>query len=317
MCLCAYVVKKLKFLSLSLIILSTSACNTKVVLQEIKTLPHYPSASGIEYRDGMYYIIGDDAKQLLILDSSLNSIDSITLYDNPEKRIPKAVKPDLEAMALVPGHKLFITGSGSLAPQRYIGWLIDPIIKQKDSIRLDTFYQRILLNGIRELNIEGMTVIPGAVLLSNRGNKGYPKNHLVFTRPAFWLRQSETEIHTMLAGSNPDSTRFSGVSGLAYAAKTDKLIMTVSTEDTRSSMDDGAIGKSYLWIIRSISSKKTWKAVNPDTIIDLDAADPRFKGHKIESVCITRETKKFLYLLLAADNDDGSSTLFKLVIPNN
>ena len=92
--------------------------------------------------------------------------------------------------------------------------------------------------------------------------------------------------------------------------------MTVSTEDTRNSMDDGAIGKSYLWIIKNITTKKRWKAVNPDKIIDLDAADARFRGQKIESVCITKETNKSLYLTLVADNDDGTSSLFRLVIPN-
>lgn len=317
MCLCAYVVqKKITLISfcLSFILLS---CSSKVILQETRTLSHYPSASGMEYHNGNYYLIGDDASQVLMLDSSLNMSDSIPLYSFTEKRIPKAIKPDLEAITIVSGNKLLITGSGSLAPQRNMAWLIDPATKQKDSIRLDTFYQRITLNGIRELNIEGITAIPGAIILSNRGHKAYPRNHLVFTRPDFWMRQAQSEITTMLAGSNTDSTLFSGISGLAYSKKGDQLIMTVSTEDTRSSMEDGAIGKSYLWIIRNISSRKNWKAVNPDAIIDLDAADPRFKGHKIESVCITAETSRFLYLVLAADNDDGTSTLFKLVVPAN
>lgn len=293
------------------------SCNKKVILQEVKTLPHYPSASGIEYVNGHYYIIGDDASQLLVLDSSLNITDSISLYSYAEKRIPKAIKPDLEAIAVLPGNKLLITGSGSLAPNRNVAWIIDPATKQKESIRLDTFYQRITLNGINELNIEGVTAIPGSLLLSNRGSKGYPKNHLVIAHEKFWQRQTQSGITTILAGVNTDSSLFSGISGLAYASRTDRLIMTVSTEDTRNNMDDGAIGKSYLWIIRNISSRKNWKAVNPDKIIDLDAADPRFIGQKIESVCITKETKRFLYLLLVADNDDGSSSLFRLVIPTN
>ncbi|MND05646.1 hypothetical protein D3C83_265740 [compost metagenome] len=49
-------------------------------------------------------------------------------------------------------------------------------------------------------------------------------------------------------------------------------------------------------------------------IIDLEEVDARFKGQKIESVCILKETKDFLHLALAADNDDGSSTLFRLVV---
>lgn len=306
----------LHFFSTCLLLTMLFSCGSKQVLQDVKNLPHYPSASGIEYLNNKVYIIGDDATQVLVLDSSLNITDSISLYSTPAKRIPKAIKPDLEAITALPGNKLLITGSGSLTPARNIAWIIDPVTKQKDSIRLDTFYQRITLNGIKELNIEGATAIPGSIVLSNRGSKGYPKNHLVAIHEKFWQRQTLSGITTILTGVNTDSSLFSGISGLAYARKTDKLLLTVSTEDTRNSMDDGAIGKSYLWVIKNISSKKSWKAVNPDKIINLNAVDARFRGNKIESVCIMKETSKFLYLLLAADNDDGSSTLFKLVIPN-
>jgi len=52
----------------------------------------------------------------------------------------------------------------------------------------------------------------------------------------------------------------------------------------------------------------------PDEVIDLKSIDPRFTDQKIESACVTAETKDFIYLVLAADNDDGSSTLFKMKI---
>lgn len=291
-----------------------SSCGNNHILQEVKQLPNYPSASGIEYFNNKIYIIGDDANNLLVLDSNLNAIDSIPLYSFSGKRIPKAVKPDLESIALLPDKKILLSGSGSWAPQRNIAWLIDPATKEKDSIRLDTFYKRLSLYGIKELNIEGIASVPGGVILCNRGNKGYTKNQLIFTKKNFWQQQSQTEIITAFFGSNTDSTVFNGVSGLGYSAKNDLLICTVSTEDTRNSIEDGAIGKSYLWIVNNISAKKRWKAINPDKIIDLEKMDVRFKGQKIESVCIMKETKKLLYLLLAADNDNGSSTLFKLVV---
>lgn len=284
------------------------------MLQEKILLPDYPSASGIDYLDHAVYIIGDDANHLLILDSSLQTKDSITLFHFNEKRIPKKLKPDLEAMTTLDDGKILLTGSGSSFPTRSIAWLINPENKMKDSIRLDTFYQRITLQGIQELNIEGVTAYPGGFILANRGSKGYPKNHLIFTRRNFWQRQTSVEINSMLAGANTDSSQFSGISGIAYAAKQDALILTISTEDTRNNMDDGAIGTSYLWIIRNISSKKNWKAVNPDIIINLDQLDPKFIGQKIESVCILKETSSRYYLLLAADNDNGSSTLFKMIV---
>ncbi|OSZ80083.1 hypothetical protein CAP36_02125 [Chitinophagaceae bacterium IBVUCB2] len=283
-------------------------------MQEIKLLADYPSASGIEYSNKQYYIIGDDANNLLILDSNLNSIDSLSLYSFAEKRISKKIKADLEAILFTRKNKLLLIGSGSLSPYRNIAWLIDPLTKQKDTTRLDTFYQRLQLYGIKEINIEGACSIPGSIIISNRGSKGFPKNHLVFTSNSFWEKQELSPVTSIMIGTNTDSTVFNGVSGMAYASKSDQLILTVSTEDTRNNIDDGAIGKSYLWLIKSISSKKNWKAINPNRVIDLEKIDPRFKGQKIESVCITKETKNFLYLTLVADNDNGSSTLFKVVV---
>ncbi len=301
----------------SLITLFFVACGNNHILKEEKKLDHYPSASGAEFFNKQLFIIGDDASYVLILDSNLVSVDSIPLYAFPGKKIPKAIKPDLESMGWVWNkrqRKLFIAGSGSLSPYRHVGWLIDPVTKQKDSIRLDTFYGRLKANGLKEINVEGVCSIPGSILFSNRGSKGYPKNHLVITPEGFWTQQAQAPITVIRMGTNTDSTVFNGISGLAYAIKSDQLLLTVSTEDTRNNLDDGAIGKSYLWIVKSISSKKQWKAINPYRIIDLEKVDARFKGQKIESVCITEETKKFLHLILAADNDNGNSTLFRLVV---
>jgi hypothetical protein len=280
-------------------------------------LDHYPSASGIESLDGKIYVIGDDAKYVLILDSNLAPVDSIPLYDYAGKKIPKDIKPDLEAISVVKEkgvQKLLITGSGSLSPYRDIGWLINPLTKQKDSIRLDTLYYRMKAAGLQELNIEGSCMIPGALVLTNRGSKGYPKNHLIIANDKCWNNQAQTPLSIIRIGTGTDTSVFNGISGMTYSYKTDRLILTVSTEDTRNSFEDGAIGKSYLYIIRNISSRKRWKAINPDQVIDLETADPVFRGQKIESVCITKETRQFLHLVLAADNDNGSSTLFKLVV---
>ena len=287
------------------------------MLTDVKKIDHYPSASGIEYFNKQFYIIGDDANDLLILDSNLVVKDSINLYSFAEKRIPKAIKADLEAITILPGNKLLLLGSGSSTPYRNTAWIIDPVSRQKENVRLDTFYQRLQANGLKEINIEGMTSFPGSIILSNRGNKGYPKNHLVFVNERFWEKQSNSSINAILFGSNADTAIFNGVSGLAYAAKSDQLICTVCTEDTRNNMDDGAIGKSYLWIVNDISSKKKWKTINPDKIIDLEEADQRFKGQKIEAACIIKETKKFIHLVLSADNDNGSSTLYKMFIPKD
>lgn len=293
------------------------SCGNNISLKEVTRLEQYPSASGIEFIHNRYYITGDDANYLLVLDTNFVAADSMALYAFPEKRIPKKIKADLESACYTRDNKLFLAGSGSLSPYRNTGWLIDPLTKTKDSIRLDTLYARFLQNGIKELNLEGCASVPGYLLFSNRGSKGNPENHLIWVKDNFWQNQSNSPLFVNRAGSGDDTALFSGISGLAYSKRSDRLLLTISTEDTRNSLDDGAIGKSYLWIIDNITTKRGWKAINPNKVIELDAIDPRFKGQKIESVCIVKETGQFFHLVLAADNDDGSSTLFKLIVEKN
>ena len=126
--------------------ISSISCGSNHMLKEIKKIDHYPSASGIEYFNNNFYVIGDDATELLILGNNLHPIDSIQLYSFSEKRIPKPVKADLEAIIITTNNKLLLVGSGSLSPYRNTAWMIDPVTKQKDSIRLDTFYNRLLLS---------------------------------------------------------------------------------------------------------------------------------------------------------------------------
>ena len=317
MYLCAYVVQNRLIFIVLLTTIFFMSCGSNHMLKEVKKLDSYPSASGIEYFNHQLYVIGDDANRLLILDSNFNPVDSVSLYSFIEKRIPKNVKADLEAIAITKDKQLLVVGSGSLSPYRNVAWLIDPATKEKKIALLDSFYQRLQPYGVNEINIEGICSIPGSIRLTNRGNKAYPKNHLILTSDDFWKNQATASISFILTGSGNDTTVFNGISGLAYARRSDRLILTVSTEDTRNSMDDGAIGKSYLWIIKNISSKKRWKAFNPDQVIDLEEMDQRFKGQKIESVCVLKETNNFLHLALAADNDDGSSTIFRLIAEKN
>lgn len=295
-----------------------SSCDHNIqFLQETRQLPYYPSASAIEYIGNDFYIIGDDATHLLKLDSSLNVIDSIALFESQSRRIPKDIKPDIEAITAIASHReqyLLMIGSGSLFPYRNAAILYRPSGNQITRLVLDTFYNRLLKYGLPELNIEGLCAIPGSLVLVNRGHKAFPKNYLVLTSSSFWSNQAIAPIDFIKIGANSDSNSFKGVSGATYAKKCDKLILTVSTEDTRSSYEDGTIGKSYLWIVDNFSSKKRWNAINPNRVIDLENVDATFRGYKIESACVIRETTHFIQLALVADNDKGSSTIFRLDI---
>ncbi|HKZ66230.1 MAG TPA: hypothetical protein VJ111_07740 [Chitinophagaceae bacterium] len=294
------------------------SCNKKdAKLIEVKVLSYYPSGSGLAYLDNHVYVIGDDATDILKTDSLFNLTDRTGLFISSQKRIPKDIKADLESIALIKLNKapvFLLPGSGSLAPYRNLCWIVDPATKEKKQFLLDTFYNRIRNEGIRDLNIEGATAIPAGIVLASRGNKSFPKNYLVFASHRFWEKQGSSVIKVVKTGINTDTSFFTGISGLDYSYATDQLLLTITTENTYDSYTDGSIGKSYLWIINDISSKKRLDAINPDKIIDLEELDPRFKGHKIESVCVVAENKKKKELILVSDDDKGGTVLFRMIL---
>ena len=294
-----------------------ASCSPDFVFNKIQILKDYPSGSGLIYLNDKIYLIGDDAGYLLIVDTAFHAIDSIKLFKSEQRRIPKELKQDLESATIASvnrSQKILLVGSGSLSPYRNYGWLIDPSTKEKTEVDLKPFYTRIKKEGIDALNIEGVTAIPGGIVLASRGNRSFPANYLIFTSNEFWNNSYSASIKIIKAGINADTASFSGISGLEYSKLSDQLLLTVSTENTSSSTQDGAIGKSYLWIINNISAKKNMIAVNPNKIIDLEELDVRFKGHKIESACILFENNKKMQLVLVSDDDNGTSVLFKITL---
>jgi hypothetical protein len=295
-------------------LLSLVSCKSNITLDKVTTLSQYPSGSALAFINNHIYLAGDDMSYLLVIDTSLKELDSIPFVDSQQGRMPKPVKPDIESAIAASDGTLVLIGSGSLDPYRSNAWLINVADKGKTKIDLQPFYNRLRSAGIKTLNIEGAAEMPGTVMLSNRGNKAIPENHLIFTSPEFWKNQQNAEINIVKIGTDKNAVDFNGVSGLEYSALSDCLVMTVSTENTYNSYTDGAIGKSYLWIVNGISGKKKMSVIDPDVIFDLEAIDKRFLGQKIESVCIISETPSELQLVLAADNDAANTVLFKLTV---
>ena len=308
---------KVIFLKIFIIVSMLSCNKPQAKLVAIQSLPGYPSGSGLAYHNGHIYLMGDDAAQLLVTDTLFNVTDSIGVFESAEKRMAKDKKTDVEAIALINRNStplLLMPGSGSLSPQRDSCITVDLLTKEKKHYSLAVFYSRLRAAGIRDLNIEGATSLPFGMALVSRGNKGFPRNTLILTTDRFLENQETADFKLIKTGANSDTSTFTGISGMDYSHRTDQLLLTVSTEDTQNSYDDGAIGKSYLWIIDNISLKKELEGINPDKIIDLEEMDPRFKGQKIESVCIVAEDKNKREVILTADDDKGGTVLFRVLL---
>ena len=140
---------------------AVSSCNMKVPSLNYmghKNQANYPSGSTVSYLDDHFYIMGDDASELLILNGELKETGRIPLFPQGEdKRIDKAVKADIESSAVINrnGKKLLLLlGSGSVSPHRDSAFLVDPQTKHIQRLDLESFYDQ-LRKDFKQLNIEG------------------------------------------------------------------------------------------------------------------------------------------------------------------
>src|ERR1044071_2325226 len=88
----------------------------KIKFQDFKELKNYPSGSGIECFGDKVYLVGDDAKDILIMDKRWKKLNSIPLFTSEENRIPKKIKADLEATAIIEVNsipRMLVLASGS------------------------------------------------------------------------------------------------------------------------------------------------------------------------------------------------------------
>ena len=294
------------------------SCKEESRLIRTVKLDQYSSASTVERYKDKLYVMGDDAPYALVLNLQLQVVDTIHLFQNTLQRIPKKQKADIECGSVFSDSTLLWLGSGSIV-NRQFGWRFHLVTKDTQQIAMESFYERLKLSGIGTLNLEGMAVTPQQVILANRGNEKNPVNSLIFTSHAFWKEQDRAKLSVVRAGHQPKSNKskgFVGISGLTYSTRFDRLFTTVSTEKSTDGIKDGPIGESYIWVFDDISTKRNFLAINPSNIIDLNEVDARFKGQKIESAAILEENNQFIWLVLTADNDDGTTTLFEIKVPN-
>lgn len=285
-----------------------------ITLLKLLLLTDYPSGSSIDYYNNHLYVIGDDANQLLVLDTNYGEINTIPFFSYEEKRIPKAKKADLETAVIldVDGEKCLLALGSAATKEREMGVLLTLGNNTVKHISYTSFVKR--LQQIPEINIEGATIAGSHLILANRGNEQKPYNHLITTTPDFWTRQEDAPISISKLIIPFKLTGFAGVSELCYVEQDDVLLVILSSEATANAYDDGVIGDSYIGWVRNISEKLNKGDISLDGIVNLSDADPAFKGEKLEGACVSAVTDNGWYLHLVSDNDQGQSKLFHVRI---
>jgi hypothetical protein len=293
---------------------------TIIELLRSTTLSGFPSGSSINYHNGLLYLVGDDANHLLILDKNYRTVQTLRLFNYATKRIPKNKKADLETASIIQDNDttyLLILGSAATKTRKQA--LLMPIINDRPDIKQlskpdfynDAFQTELKMIGIKEINIEGSSVIGDHFVISNRGNLANPRNHIIFINKDFVLTQNQLSMFAMQL-ELPTVKNFAGVSELCYFPLKDILFLTLSSEATSSAYDDGVIGDSYIAWIKNFSQKIRQPVVEPDELFNLHTVHKTFVQQKIEGICVELIQDNELVMHLIADDDKGHSKMFKI-----
>ncbi len=287
--------------------ISGSACRQDIVLIKTTHLKNFPSASSIEIYKKRLYIVGDDAASILVTDTEHRIVDSISVLKSKVYRISKEEKADLESSIILNKEtRTFLVAFSSFST-----------VNRNKILFLDLHNKHVTIKSsglgksFKELNIEGAAIVNDKLLLSNRANNTQSTNSFIITNSDIenGIKQEVMKtIHIIL----PPSKAVIGISGIAYLKETDLLLFTASTENTPNAYSDGIIGDSYIGVIKNISALLDQKEIKVDKLISLSRYIGRGKPQKIESIAVQELKEDQIIFHLAADNDNGESTLFKM-----
>ena len=275
-------------------------------------LNNFQSGSSLDFYDNKIFVVGDDTRDLLILNKNFEELNRVRLFESEDRRIAKDLKADLETSTIIEYNgspSMLMLGSGS-KDNKSFGYIINLDTLETEKFKYDIFINRLKDEyGIADVNIEGSACVSDYFLLSNRGNKTNPDNLLIVTENNFWEKQSRVNISlSRILLPNKDA----GVSEIYYEIDSDTLFFTASIEHTANNYDDGKIGDSFIGYILNFSSKLYKDTVTPDLFINLTEVDSSFNKQKIEGICIEDNTGGNYVINLVSDNDNDESIIFKI-----
>lgn len=286
------------------------------------TLHEIPSASGIEFLDGRYWLIGDNSPWLFEVNDRFEVAEKRPIFSmdfTENGTIPKSKKHDFEAMTALNWEgdsALFIFGSGSKA-NRFQGVLVKinsafRTSKESQKFDLTDFYSKILEKAKLkdgELNIEAAAVLGDHLFLFNRG-----KNKLISLKVKHfidYLRGTRETIKIKVKTIDLpeiDGIR-AGFSGATADEKFQRIVFTASVENTADWVADGEVLGSLIGVLNlhSLENHATPKCVlikNKQEILRI----------KAESITLQESSENSFRCLVVTDSDGGKSELLKLKV---
>jgi hypothetical protein len=289
----------------------------KALVQKRITLDKIPSASGIEYLNDKFFVIGDNSPWLFELDADFQlerQYEIFSTEDLENNVIPKPKKHDYEAMTAIKwsgDSALFLFGSGSKSPERNSGLLIR-FDMQFNLVNYDltNLYKQIKEKAKlkdEELNLEAAALLNETVYLFNRGEnklisfkQGDLEEFVTGIKSSIKIKVTTIELPEINGVK-------AGFSGATADPKNNRLVFTASVENTDNWIDDGAVLGSFIGIIEI---EKLHPHYKPKSCLISDKENTL--ELKVESIeLLSNENKEFKCVV---DSDGGNSELLQLEI---
>lgn len=324
-----------KMLSVSLLsamlACSSYAADIEILIDGPVVNKDLPSGSGMTWHAEKYFVVGDDSPYLFTLNRKFAITDRSVLQEYPAQRngrIPKDIKPDYEAMAIVEWNGVpwnLILGSGSEKRTREAGLLVPvhgksaPHARDMAALYRD-FAALARFNAGQAVNIEALAVTLDDAFFFNRGNADRNIIFKVALGDLMAYMTGQTDKIVDIRWHEAKLPRLKGTeagfSGADYWPELDSLVYSASIEGADNAYDDGEVLGSYLGLI-PLSTLKDGVALDLTRSAKRLAKDGAAIKTKVESVALRHTGERRATAGLVSDNDTGSSEFFDVVLTSN
>lgn len=291
----------------------------KITIESTILLEQIPSASGIEFIDNKFWVVGDNSPWLFELNQDFfiqNKYPIFSLSEVKNDILPKNKKHDFEASTSIIWENdsaLFVFGSGSKLEQRNYGRLIQfglkPTVTEFDLLDFYKLIKEEAKLDDEEFNLEAAAIIEDKLYLLNRGN-----NKVISMKTDNFIAFIQKDKEKLkIKVTNIDLPSIDGVqagfSGASVDVLNGNLIFTASVENTSDWVKDGAVLGSYIGIIEI---DKLQDHYIPQ--YSLLSKNGEAELLKVESIAVVSSENKTLNCVMVTDSDGGSSELLKITI---
>lgn len=301
------------FLSLFLFFGCRQSTVTTFTIEYEKHFDSIPSASGLALKDSIAYVVCDDGTGIYTVNLRNYRQNKIPISGLPVNvyREDRSVKHDFESACFAKwrGNEYLVAiGSGSGSGRDSMLMINMANYADQKIYPLEKFYKQALLvsyTDSTQLNIEGLTIAGDTIMFLNRGN-----NFLITCSANAFFSFIINKIDSLpqikhrkvqLPSIAQHEARFSGIATLDEK----HVLFSASVEDTPDWTKDGPV----LGSLFGIYSLDKGRVIT--TYLLQDQKNKAIK-EKIESVDLLQKEKDELYFLAIADNDDGTSKLFRI-----